>query len=46
MKLIIKKEKSPEWISLKMIKTYKFKWVAKLMKKYYKKKGYEVEWLS
>jgi len=43
MKLIVKKENYPEWISLKMIKKYHFKIIGYIMKIYYQLKGYEVE---
>lgn len=42
MKLMIVKEEPYEKRYIG-IRTYKFKWVAKLMKKYYEKKGYVVE---
>ena len=43
MILIIKKEEMPSFLSLKMVKEYRFKLIALIVKKYYEKKGYEVE---
>lgn len=45
MKLIIKKENEIEWLSLKMIKTYRYKIFGLFMKLIYEMKGYEVECL-
>lgn len=42
MKLLIKKEHYPSWMSLRMIRTYP-PIIWRIMRFYYKKKGYEVE---
>lgn len=45
--VIVKKENYPEWLSLKMIRTFKHNGIISfLYKKYWKLKGYEVEELE
>lgn len=43
IRIIVKKEYTPNWLSLKMSKTYRFKIVGYIIKKYYELKGYDVE---
>lgn len=42
MILIIKKENYKDSTSIKIIKQYKFSFIAKIFKMYYQLKGYEV----
>ena len=46
MKLIIRKDCHPKFLSLRMVREYRFKIVAKIFKLYWKLKGYEVEELD
>jgi len=45
MKLLITKEHYPSWMSLRMIKKYP-RIIWRIMRKYYKSKGYNVEVLK
>lgn len=46
MKLIIKKENDTYWLSFKRVVYTRFKITSKIIKLYYKIKGYEVEELD
>lgn len=43
IEVIVKKEHYPSWTSLRMIRVFHFKIIAKIYKYFKEKKGYEVE---